>query len=137
VTIRHEFNERAINIIVNDPGGGVARDLTRRGLRVQTAAKHLCPVDQGVLRNSITFNLKTDSTLGGSQLAAQVGTNVVYARAVHDGTGIYGPRGAPITPRGSVMVFTPRGAGRVVFAKSVRGQRPVPFLKDALPAARV
>jgi hypothetical protein len=68
---------------------------------------------------------------------ARVGTIVHYARFVHDGTGIYGPKHAPIRPKKSRwLVFTPKGQKSPVFARSVRGMPGTPFLRDALPAAK-
>ena len=46
------------------------------------------------------------------------------------GTGIYGPRGKPITPkRAKFLRFTT--GGRVVFAKSVRGMKPNDYVEKA------
>lgn len=141
--IRHHMNEAAVNRLLNSRDGPVARDLLRRGHRVGAVAKRKCPVDHGRLRSSITVALAPGSSGG---VVCQVGTDVKYARWVHDGTGIYGPRKARIYPTTArAMVFTPRkssGAfiarkGRVtVFAKSTKGMKGTPFLKDALPAAR-
>jgi hypothetical protein len=61
-----------------------------------------------------------------------VGTNLndngfSYPRAVQEGTGIYGPSGAPITPkRGKFLVFEVNG--QLIFARSVRGSPPRKFL---------
>jgi hypothetical protein len=54
-----------------------------------------------------------------------------YAKWVHDGTGIYGPRGTPILPkRATFMRFQIDGKW---FAKrSVLGQQPQPYLKEAV-----
>lgn len=62
----------------------------------------------------------------------EVGTDVEYAEFVHQGTGIYGPNQTPIVPvRASVLRWTDR-QGNVIYARSVRGQEPNPFLTDAL-----
>lgn len=64
-----------------------------------------------------------------------VGTNVRYARFIHDGTGLYGPRKRLIRPvRAKALRWVGRD-GNVVFARSSRGIRPRPFLRDALEAA--
>jgi hypothetical protein len=69
--------------------------------------------------------------------AARIGTPLRRARWIHDGTGIYGPRRTPIRPtRAKRLVFKPKGSKRIVFAKSVKGMKANPFLKDALPAAK-
>jgi phage gpG-like protein len=130
--IRHHLDTAAVARLLRDPAGGVARDLLRRGKRVESRAKTLVGVDSGRLRASITATLVT---VNGNP-ACRIGTNVEYALAHHNGTGLYGPSGQRIRPRrGRLLVFTPRGAARPVFARSVAGSRPNPFLKDALDAA--
>lgn len=52
------------------------------GLQAEEYAKGLCPVDTGLLRNSITHAVSDDS--GGQ--AAYIGTNVEYAAYVEMGT---------------------------------------------------
>ena len=49
------------------------------GLVAEGAAKRLCPVDTGRLRNSITHALMGDDSVA-------IGTNVEYAIYVHEGT---------------------------------------------------
>jgi hypothetical protein len=142
VNVRHELNTAAINSLLHGRGGGVARDLLRRGYRVAGAAQRRCPVDHGRLRSSIHARLVQRDGL----LICEVGTDVKYAIFVHEGTGLYGPKHARIVPAsGKIMVFTPRkNAGRYVkrgdrvkvFARSTQGMRGTPFLKDALPEAR-
>ena len=97
------------------------------GKRVEGEAKKLCPVNTGRLRSSIGT---TVTTLNGLP-AARVGTDVEYARQIHDGTGIYGPHRTPVVPRrGKYLVFNI--GGQTVFARSVRGVKGRPFLTDAL-----
>jgi hypothetical protein len=137
ITIRHVLDLTAINRQITGPNGVVARELLRRGLRVQTRAKHLVPVDQGRLRDSIEIATENRVVMGIETVVIVVGTNVSYATAVHDGSGIYGPTGVPIIPvNGKYLVFTSKKSGRLVFTKAVRGQPGTRFLKRALPAAR-
>lgn len=132
------------------PDGPVVKDLVKRAIRVQNEAKRLAPVDNGTLRNSITYEVLRKN---GKPLV-RVGTNMKYARFVHDGTGIYGPKGRPIRPVNAKVLRWPvrgvsssrpstvAGRGRVVsksstrtgwaYAREVRGVRPTPFLRDAL-----
>ena len=113
------------------PGGPIERDLTVRAIRVQTRARELCPVDTGRLRSSITWRI---DRRGGVPIAV-IGTNVSYARYVHDGTGIYGPRNREIVAApGRVFRFVARD-GAVVFTRRIRGVRPRRFLTNALEAA--
>lgn len=116
----------------------VARDMQRRGLRVETAAKVRISsnpkrVDTGRLRSSI----KAVPIRRGGRPGSRIGTKVSYALYVHNGTGIFGPRGMRIKPKTArYLRFIPKGGHRYVYARSVKGMRPNPFLVDALPAAR-
>lgn len=53
--------------------------LEEMGLVAEGAAKRICPVDTGRLRNSITHALMGDDSVA-------IGTNVEYAPYVHEGT---------------------------------------------------
>jgi len=135
------LNPAQIDYILHSPVGPVARDLIKRGVKVQSRARRNLGgatgsgpkrVDTGLLRASIATQLVTS----GPELAMRVGTNVYYSRWVHDGTGIYGPRHTPIVPRkAKALRFFWKKAGKWVITKSVRGMKPNPFLKDALPWA--
>jgi phage gpG-like protein len=72
----------ALRALLEGPSGPVARDLTRRALRVESRAKALSPVRTGRLRGSITWALGAD----GLGLFAEVGTNVLYGVFVEIGT---------------------------------------------------
>jgi hypothetical protein len=125
--------------------GEAAGDLLRRGNRVKNRAQQLVRVNTGVLRSSI--HVSPVSEAGGS-LSVQVGTNVPYALFVHEGTGLYGPRGALIRPRNASVLRWPAinnsGSGRrrykagatagYVFSRYSRGSPPNHFLTDALSA---
>lgn len=152
-SVSYRLNDAEVKRLLTGPDGAVVADLKRRCIRVETVAKRLCPVDNGLLRASITHEIR--STPKG--FAGRVGTNVKYARFRHDGTGIYGPFGRPIVPRNASVLRWPTrgvtssrrsavpGRGRVItrsqkatgfaFARSVRGTPGVPFLRNALPAA--
>lgn len=77
-----EINGAALTELFESPAGEVARDLQRRALQVDRAAKQNCPVDTGRLRSSITNELGQDS----QGLVATIGTNVEYAPYVELGT---------------------------------------------------
>jgi hypothetical protein len=145
--VTHVFNEAQFQFLISSPLGGVAKDLIKRGKKVESRAKRNLGgttgtgpkrVDTGLLRASITSQLVKHP----QGLAVRVGTNVYYARWVHDGTGIYGPRKMKITPRTArALVFRSKiygakhgkWAGKVV-VRSVKGMRGNPFLADALGA---
>lgn len=123
-------NDAAIQKMLRSPKGQVARGILKIGKKVERKAKRLTPVDHGVLRNSIT----TELVIRRGPVA-RIGTNVKYALAVHNGTGVYGPKGVPITPKhGKVLVFTSRKTGQLVFTRSVKGMKGTPYLRNALIA---
>lgn len=62
--------------------GAVARDLFRRGKKIERKAKQLCPVDTGRLRTSI----HTVTFYANGEPGVRVGSDVNYAGYVHDGT---------------------------------------------------
>ena len=109
-------NQAARNFLLRDPNGPVGQDLRRRAERVVSAAKVLCPVKDGRLRGSID---RTEPMLKSGGLVIEVGTNVEYSMAVHEGSG---------------SIWAPR-SWRIAHARG----RPVParrFLTNALPAGR-
>lgn len=130
MTVTVQFDAVAIHRLLHDVDGPVMRSVYRRGKRVEVAAKRGCPVDQGRLRSSIT----TQFHHAGNVTVVRVGTDVAYARFVHDGTGLYGPRGVVIRPR-SARILRFEVGGDVAYARFVRGVRGRPFITDALPAA--
>lgn len=138
-----KFTEAGLRRALNAPNGGLVRDIYRRTKLVENEAKRLAPVDTGRLRSSIVGEVRHR----GGLVYGRVGTRVRYARYVHNGTGIYGPKHAWITPKkGKFLVFKPKGSVRrrnargqfqsdKIFARRVRGVRPTPFLSRALLAA--
>jgi hypothetical protein len=151
--VRFRVDPAQVRRALNAPDGPVARDTARRCVAVMNEAKRRCPVDEGTLRASITFDVQ----VGEAGIVGRVGTPHPYGYFVHEGTGIYGPRAAPIVPvRAQVLRWPVRatsssrpssvpGRGRVTskslkptgyaFARSVRGVPPRRFLTEALPAA--
>lgn len=135
--VYHTFDAAQVRKILSDPRGGVARDLVRRGIRVASQAKRELAsspkrIDTGRLRTSITQQLGSYNRMP----LVRVGTNVKYARFVHDGTGLYGPRHAVIKPKQAKVLRWTKRDGTVRYAKFIRGMAPNPFLKKALKAAR-
>lgn len=135
--VRLVRNQQELALLLSSPSGGIAKDLFRRGVNVQNQAKKNLEndprrVDTGNLRSDIHVQLLS---LGGKP-AVRVGFNLFYGVFVHDGTGIYGPRGTPITPRVSTYLRWRTKKGQWMFAKSVLGMKPNPFLKNAVSAAK-
>lgn len=109
------------------PGGLVDRNLRRRVARVQQAAERLAPGSMGRgIRSSIRY--EADGPVGTV-------TSTHHASLfVTQGTGIYGPTGRRITPRRArALRFVLNG--RVVYAASVKGQKPNDFMIRALREA--
>lgn len=139
VSIDITLDEAAIQRLLNSPDGDVAREVRRVADRTANYARGMAPVDEGPLRASIRVEMRYSNR----EVKAWVYTPLEYGLYVHEGTGIYGPKGQPIRPRrGRYLVFearnartTPRGGGNLVFARQVRGQRPNRFLLNALKAA--
>lgn len=133
------INDAEVNRLLRGQDGEVVTAVRRVVTATRNLAVSLAPVDDGVLRASLRTRLETNSR----EVKGWVYTDLEYGLYVHEGTGIYGPRGSPIRPRrGRYLVFearnartTPRGRGNLVFARQVRGQRPQRYLLDALREA--
>jgi hypothetical protein len=126
-----------LHALLQSPNGGVAKDLFRRGKKVETKAKQNLQraprrVDTGLLRSSINTQLTNE----GGHLSVRVGTNVYYALFVHDGTGIYGPKGSYIYPHSAKMLSWKTKGGKRIYAVRVKGMKPNRFLADAVSAAK-
>lgn len=129
-TAEIHVNKAAVQKMLRNPKGQVARGILKLGKKVERKAKRLVPVDHGILRNSINTEL-----IIRRGPVARIGTNVKYALYVHEGTGIHGPKGVPITPKhGKVLVFTAKKTNQLVFARSVKGMKGTPYLRNALIA---
>jgi hypothetical protein len=139
VEITHNLQPLAIAAMFRGSQSGLGRNMAKRAVRVTAAAKANLSrpprrVDTGALRADVNWEFIFANGLPGFR----VGTSKKYGVWVHDGTGIYGPRRTPITPkRARVLVFRPKGGVRKVFVKSVKGMRPNRFLADAIPAAKL
>ena len=93
-----------------------------RGCQViENKAKELCPVDDGILRASITHKVQ-ESSVG--TITGTVGTGVEYAPYVHQGTGLFAVDG---NGRKEPWVYKD---AKGQFHKTI-GQKPQPFLLDA------
>lgn len=137
-----KLDPAALRELLLSPQGPVYRDIQLQTTKVRNRALALCPVNNGRLRASITQEVISEP----AGPIGRVGTNVEYALFVHEGTGIYGPRGAPYTivPRSKkALAFVWKNAptrpngrgGRHVYKRvTVKGTRPNPFLRNALDA---
>jgi HK97 gp10 family phage protein len=95
----------------------LAKGLEKAGQLVENDAKRNCPVDDGVLRASITHEVDENNA------SVSIGTNVEYAPYVEYGTGIYNPEG-----RKTAWIYTtPDGETYIS-----HGQEAQPFLQPAV-----
>ena len=136
VTVRVVRDPKVLQQILVSPQGPVYQDIFRRCVKVQNRAKQNLEraprrIDTGRLRSDIHIQMVT---VDGAP-AGRVGFNVFYGLYVHNGTGIYGPTGTPIFPTTAKWMSWKGKKGRV-YARSVKGMQPNPFLADALVAAK-
>jgi hypothetical protein len=138
------IDEAELRELLYGPAGPVVREVRRVTNRTLNTAKRYAPVDEGTLRASLQGTVE----VSGPLVIGRVGSHLEYALFLHFGTGIYGPRGRPITPVSSkVLVFEPgrmtgplpagrrhppRGRRGKVFAVQVRGTPRNLFLVNAL-----
>lgn len=80
--VRFDPDQGGLHALLDSPSGDIARDVERRCLKVERAAKRLAPVDTGRLRSSITHETTTD----GQGVVGIVGTDVEYAPHQEFGT---------------------------------------------------
>lgn len=145
MTVRVNVNEAEIARIFYSPAGPVFEYVQDKTERVRNAAVRKAPRDTGALAASIEATVN----LYGTRIVGRVGTRLQYGLYQHEGTGIYGPKRAPIRPvsakalrfkpgrsigpsRRGARGSSPEARGGWVFAKYVRGTPPNPFLVDAL-----
>lgn len=122
---RFEVNEAALRELLRGGNGPVVRHINQITRRAVNEAKRRCPVDTGLLRSSITGAV----TVSATRVTGRIGTNVQYARYVHDGRG-------PIVPRRRRFLrFKPKGSNTFVYARRVGPQPANPFLLEGLRAA--
>lgn len=146
VSYSARLNTTQLRALLNSPKGPVAKNLVKRAVRVESAAKRRISsnpkrVDTGRLRSSIAWEVR----IYGNMPIARIGTNVKYAKFVHDGTGIYGPYSTVIRPKhAKALKWKSKQYGAkkgkykgFAFAKYTVGMKPNPFLKDALKAAKI
>jgi len=122
--LRLDLHQPQVRELLTGPAGPVVRYIRSTLRRVRTRAVLRCPVRTGNLRNS----LREELLVRGDLIEGAVGTDVVYALAVHDGT-----RPHTVRPRRARVLRFVAG-GEVVFAARVHhpGTRPRPFLREAL-----
>jgi hypothetical protein len=129
-TVSTSFNldRTRIQRMLRLPGGIVYRDMERRLRRVEAEAIRLAP---GSMKQGIRVSIGPGP---GGDFRGVIRSTHPASIFVIKGTGLYGPSNRKITPvHAKALRFVLNG--RVVFAKSVSGQRPNDFLSKALHAA--
>jgi HK97 gp10 family phage protein len=107
-------------VAMMSPAGDVGRATARAAGRLRDRAKRNASVDKGLMRNSITAELKQQ---GATNVTWTVGTDVVYAKWQEHGTPPIFARRAPM------LVFQVNG--RWVSTYSTRGVPAQHFLQRA------
>ena len=127
-TVRVTMHRAAIADFLHSPSQPIHRAVASRVRKTDAIAAATAPVDEGRLRNARNSGVRDE----GSRLVGFVAFTVEYAIYHAKGTGIYGPEGRPIKPKkGKVLAFRTK-AGVMVYARSVKGIPPNPWLVNAL-----
>lgn len=124
-----EVDDSEVRRKISDLTKKLLPELLREGMKraciiCETEAKRNCPKDDGTLRASITHDVEEL----GTGVVGYIGTNVEYAPYVHQGTGIYAVNG---DGRKEVPWRYQTSDGQW---HTTSGQRPNPFLQDAIDA---
>ena len=104
-------------------------------LFIEGDAKGRAGFRTGNLRRNINRVHAKETRPGHHEAVVGVSRTAPYGVWHHEGTGIFGARRRPIRPQtGNVLVFSV--GGRTVFARSVKGQRANPFMREAYRTAQ-
>lgn len=104
--------------------GEIRKWVNRTAARTERQVVFEAPVDKGQLKQS------THSKFAINGLEAEVRPTAKHAIWVHEGTGIYGKYKRPIQPK-RARVLAWQGSGGMIFARSVKGIKPNPFMDRA------
>ena len=126
--VRINMHHAEIDAFLRAPSGPVYQAVATRVRKTEAIAVATAPVNFGRLKGNRESGVRDE----GSKLVGFVSFTTYYALYVSLGTGIYGPKGAPIKPKkGKALVFRGRD-GELVYARQVKGMPPNPFLTNAL-----
>lgn len=127
---RIDINMAEANRLLNSPQGEVSALVVRTGQRVKRRCESECPVETGAMRRSHAMLLRVRPF---RHVMARVINTDEAALWVQVGTGVYGPRRRPITPkRASVLRFRGKRDGQLLYRSSVAGQPGNPFMLRGL-----
>lgn len=130
-SVNVQLNHAAIDRYLRRPGGPVYDKLQEVIHKTETIATVKAPVDTGLLRNSRTSSI-TDI---GTALVGRITYHADYAIYVMKGTGLFGDNHSLIRPKHAKFMRFRLPDGTIVLARTTKGQRPQPFLVNALKAA--
>lgn len=141
-------NQAVVDELLRGRSGPVVQHIQDICDAVTAEAARNVKRDTGALAASIepTVNVY------GKLVVGRVGTPLEYARYLHEGTGIYGPKHTPIRPVSAKALrfkpgrmigplpagkagTSPENRGGWIFARSVKGVPPHPFLVEAFERA--
>lgn len=108
--------ENATTYMIKD----MEKKVGKASLLVENQAKMDCPVDEGILRASITSEVEVTEM----EIVGRIGSNEEYAPYVHNGTGIYAKDG---NGRKTPWTYQIKSGRRRGYYHTV-GQRAQPFL---------
>jgi|GEM_PF-933029 len=115
-----------LDVLSSDIRKGFRAGMMRATSAAEAVVVEEAPVREGNLRDAVMSTVKGE----GVHVTGYVTPTAPYSEYVHRGTGIYGPYGTPIIPRKKkALAFT--YGGRTLVRKSVRGQKPNPFVTRA------
>jgi len=108
-----KFDEKELNQKLKLVTEGMAHDLVNE-------FKEAAPKDTGFLMRNIRYQLTEE----GIEFSFPY-----YAEYLEYGTGIYGPKGQPITPKNAKALHWKTKDKKDVFAMKVAGMTPRPFIR--------
>jgi hypothetical protein len=137
-------NQAAVDALLRGRSGPVVRHITEITEAIRSEAARNVKKDTGALAASLSATVNVHSRL----VVGRVGSPLNYAEWIHQGSGIYGPRHTPIVPVSAKALrfkpgrmigplpsgqsgSSPEDRGGWIFAKSVKGVPPHPFLVEA------
>lgn len=121
-------NDAGMDALLNNPTGPVGRLVAQVTRDVLRTVEIECPKRSGDTARSFRSDL--DVTPNRS-IRGRVFSNDDVVGYLEKGTGLYGPNRRRITPR-RAQALRFRVGGQTVFARSVRGMKPQPFMRRSL-----
>ena len=123
--------ERAFVAMSNATRGKILVRALHSGVNpIRNRAIQLVARKTGTLLRSLHAEAKVVE-IGSNHAEIEFGTDVSYAFFIEYGTGLYGPKGKKIVPIRAKALHFVTSDGVEVFARSVKGMRPRPYMRPA------